>query len=219
MAPFSKTIIVKYYLGFLGHSLSLLGFCIIFFMYSCTVQNKPVNPEIAAYVQAYKKVAVLPFTVSFSEDYKRIQRSRVKSWDEEARLAGLDLQRSLFEYCTERGNKKDWSVSFLDFIQTNKKLAAAKVHISDIPSLDKSKLARNLEVDAILYGSSVMVYDLTGFRKGMETAVEMIDAKSGKIIWSEQYFEEINNRMTSPKDLAHSSLRSIVKGLPFSPEP
>ncbi len=183
---------------------------------SCAVNSPRQVDNLNEIMADYTQIAVLPLRVTFSEDYKRLpSRGRSTNWDEQERFAGLDLQKTCFSSIAERANKKNWSVTFQNYLLTNKTLAEKRIAITDIHTADKDALAKLLKVDAVLYGTSTMDFNMNSYRKGMDTELKLIDAKTGQIIWSQSYFESISNRMESPQDLAEKSVNSLVRALPF----
>lgn len=183
---------------------------------SCTVNKPQQVGNLDAIIAEYTQIAVLPMSVRFSEDFKRMpNRGRNSDWDEQERLAGLDLQKICFVAVSDRANKKNWSLTAQNYLLSNKTLAERRVAIKDIPLASKDALAKLLKVDAVLYGTSTMDFNMNSYRKGMETELQLIDAKTGQVVWSHSYFESISNRMESPQDLAEKSMNSLVKMLPI----
>jgi TolB-like protein len=55
-------------------------------------------------------------------------------------------------------------------------------------------------------------------RNGMNTQLQLIDADSGGLVWTSQSFQDINNRMDSPQDLAVRAVQNLVGELPYRPQ-
>jgi hypothetical protein len=192
-------------------------FVLISFLMGCTVQKPVQVAGIDTYLSDYTQIAILPFKVTFSNDYKTLpKRGRTSTdWNEQERVAGLDLQKICLADFSERANKKNWNITAQSHLATNKILADKRIGISEIPTADKAALAKLLNVDAVLYGSSTMDFSFNAYRKGMETELALIDAKTGQILWKQTFFEDLNNRMDSPQDLAQKSVASLIKSLPI----
>jgi hypothetical protein len=52
----------------------------------------------------------------------------------------------------------------------------------------------------------------------MNTQLQLIDADSGGLVWTSQSFQDINNRMDSPQDLAVRAVQNLVGELPYRPQ-
>jgi hypothetical protein len=191
-------------------------FILLSLMNACTVQKPTKVADIDAFLSEYTQIAILPFKVTFSNDYKTLpSRGRINDWSEQERVAGLDLQKICLADFSERANKKNWNITAQSHLITNKILADKRVAIIEIPTADKAALAKLLNVDAVLYGSSTMDFSFNSYRKGMETELSLIDAKTGQLLWKQTFFEDLNNRMDSPQDLAQKSVIALIKNLPI----
>lgn len=172
-------------------------------------------------LEMHKRVAILPFKVTFSEEYKTVSRGRGQgNWQEQERIAGLDLQKSTFTVLARRAEKKKWGITVQDFLTTNKTLQSENIRFSELRSIDKGKLARLLGVDAVIWGNAEMQFSMRNFaaRNGMNTQLQLIDADSGGLIWQSQSFQDINIRMDSPQDLAVRAVQNLVGELPYRPK-
>jgi hypothetical protein len=186
------------------------------FINSCTVQKPILVDNFEGFIQDYSQIGILPFRVTFSEEYKRLpSRSRNSDWEDQERLAGLDLQKICFTAFSERENSKNWEITPQNYLISNKILAENRVAIADIYLADKAALAKLLKVDAILYGTSEMEFNQQSYRKGMSTELTLVDSKTGQILWKQTFFESLNNSIESPQDLAQKSVNALVKSLPF----
>jgi hypothetical protein len=193
----------------------------IFIYFSACKSNQEFLAENAnSALVMHKRVAVLPFKVTFNEEYKAISRGRSQgNWQEQERIAGLDLQKSAFNMLARRAEKKKWSITVQDFLTTNKTLQSENIRFSELKSIDKGKLARLLGVDAVIWGNAEMQFSMRNFagRNGMNTQLQLIDADSGGLIWQSQSFQDISNRMDSPQDLAVRAIQNLIGALPYRP--
>lgn len=169
-------------------------------------------------LQMHRRVAVLPLKVTFNEEYKSISRGRGQgNWQEQERIAGLDLQKTTFNILARRAEKKKWGVTVQDFLTTNRTLQSENIRFSELKSIDKGKLARLLGVDAVIWGETEMQFSMRNFagRNGMNTQLQLIDADSGGLLWQNQSFQDISNRMDSPQDLAVRAVQNLIGALPY----
>jgi hypothetical protein len=191
---------------------------------SCSV-NKPFLADDSAQVLArHQRVAILPFYVTTSEDYKRILSRRYGDrndvyWKEQERLVGIDLQKNVFLKLTKKINKGKYSFTVQDFITTNKTLENEGIRFSQLRSFEKGTLARILGVDAVIWGESDMELNYTSFQmpanNGITTTLKIYDGETREMVWSNQSFQAINNRMDSPQYLASRTTDNLIGTLPY----
>lgn len=197
---------------------SVLLFFLIFGVYSCKTNKSFLELNSNPILEKHLRVAVLPFKIIFSEDYKRVSSgSRQGNWLEQQRVAGLDLQKEAFTILTKRAIKKQWGFTVQDFLTTNKILKKEDIRFSELGAMEKGKLARLLGVDAVLWGETSIEFEMRSFasRNGMNTQVQLFDAESSIMIWKDEVFQQINNRMESPQDLAIRSVANLINSLPY----
>jgi hypothetical protein len=190
-----------------------------FFVFSCKVNQVVLAEKEQAAVDTHRRVAILPFKVTFSENYKMNSRqsNRSNSWQEQERVAGLDLQKSCFLLLTKRAAKKQFGITVQDFLTTNKTLEKENVGFSQIKNFDKSTLARMLGVDAVIWGETSMELSQSSWaaRNGMKSNMQLYDAQSGNLIWQNDVFQDATNRMDSPQDLAGRNVSTLINTLPY----
>ena len=195
--------------------------CIVIQLSACKSNQSFLAENANSALEMHKRVAILPFKVTFNEEYKALSRGRGQgNWQEQERIAGLDLQKSAFKALARRAEKKKWGITVQDFLTTNKTLQSENIRFSELKSLDKGKLARLLGVDAVIWGNAEMQFSMRNFasRNGMNTQLQLIDADSGGLVWTSQSFQDINNRMDSPQDLAVRAVQNLVGELPYRPK-
>lgn len=196
----------------------ILFFIPLVIFVACKSTQSYTSPQAAGAVLLHKKVAVLPFRVTFSDDYKEVIRGGKSSWAEQERIAGLDLQKAGFEYVAKRSNKKGYDLAIQSFFETNKILEDSNISFSQLMLMDKTQLANLLGVDAVIFGTSKVDFDLrlgyTG-NNGIITTMELYDAGLNEKIWSMDDREYIRSRMDSPQDLAKRSVSQLVDALPY----
>lgn len=187
-------------------------------LYSCRSVKPYTLPDSETLINSHKRVAVLPFEVKFSEDYKKVMRDGKVSWEEQERRAGIDLQRTAFEYLAKRTNKKHLGITVQDFLSTNKLLEQSGIPYSQLIAMEKSRIASLLGVDAVIFGSSTVEFNVSrGFMgtNGIITKLDLFDASAGQKIWGVSDREYIRNRFDSPQDLARRTVSDLISSLPY----
>ena len=191
---------------------------ILFTAISCKTNQSFLAENANSVLPMHKRVAILPFKVSFNDEYKAVSRGRGQgNWPEQERIAGLDLQKNTFNILARRAEKKKLGFTVQDFLTTNKTLQSENIRFSELKSIDKGKLARLLGVDAVIWGETEMQFSVRNFagRNGMNTQLQLIDADSGVLVWQNHSFQDISNRMDSPQDLALRAIQNLVGALPY----
>ncbi|MBX2953997.1 MAG: hypothetical protein KF870_15960 [Leadbetterella sp.] len=194
-------------------------FCVLLLgLYSCRNVKPYTLPESESLISTHKRVAILPFEVKFSEDYKKMMREGKTPWEEQERRAGIDLQRSAFEYLAKRANKKKLAITVQDYLTTNRTLEQSGIPYSQLMVMEKSRIASLLGVDAVIFGSSSMEFNVTrGFAgsNGIITSLDLFDASAGQKVWGISDREYIRNRFDSPQDLARRTVSDLIGALPY----
>ncbi|MCP9768828.1 hypothetical protein EGI22_12955 [Lacihabitans sp. LS3-19] len=190
----------------------------VFMVFSCKTNQATISENGNSIVQMHHRVAVLPFKVIFSDEYKAMSRGRSQgNWPEQERVAGLDLQKQCFGILSKRAEKKHFGFTVQDFLTTNKALQRENIRFSELQSIDKGKLARLLGVDAVIWGETQMQYSMRNFmaRNGMNTMMQLWDAETAGLVWQNTTFTDVSNRMDSPQDLASRSVSNLISSLPY----
>lgn len=186
---------------------------------ACTTNRGFTSENANSVASSHHRVAILPFKVSFNDDYKAISRGGKSqgNWQEQERVAGLDLQKTAFNILARRAEKKRLGFTVQDFLTTNKTLQSENIRFSELKSIDKGKLARLLGVDAVIWGETEMQFSMRSYtrRNGMNTQLQLIDANSGELVWQNQSFQDISGRMDSPQDLAVRAVQNLIGALPY----
>lgn len=179
-----------------------------------TVSN---GPQL---VLNHKKVAVIPFAVTFSDSYKKLlAQSSASSWQEQERIAGIDLQKSTFAALVKRAHKKNFELIIPDYNTINQTLAELGIPYSQLIAGNKAQLAAMLGVDAVIFGHSFVQFDLNRSymgNNGVDTILEIWDGFTGQKIWTAEERELIRTRFDSPQNLAGRSVGNLVNRLPYS---
>lgn len=191
-------------------------------LYACSSVKPFTLPESEGLINTHKRVAVLPFNVSFSEDYRKMVRGGGVPWGEQERRAGIDLQKAAFEYLAKRANKKRLSITVQDYLTTNRALEESGIPYSQLMGMEKSRIAALLGVDAVIFGSSTVDFNMSrGFMgtNGVNTSLDLFDASAGQKVWGITDREYIRNRFDSPQDLARRTVSDLIGALPYKTGP
>lgn len=205
-------------------SINILFVLVTLLVSSCSVNKPFLSDDSAAVLARHQRIAILPFNVAMSDDYKRILSRRYGTrneayWKEQERLAGIDLQKNAFLKLTKKINKGKYAFTVQDFLTTNKTLEKEGIRFSQLRSFEKGTLARILGVDAVIWGESDMNLDYTAFQmpahNGITTTLKIFDGETREMVWSNQSFQGINNRMDSPSYLASRTTDNLLGTLPY----
>lgn len=195
----------------------------LFYAASSCVSNTPyVSADVQSVISRHQKIAVLPFEVSFNEEYKRNSGRRTSEdyWREQQRLAGLDMQKEFFISAARQVEKGKFEKVVQDFLTTNKLLESSGVKIYDIPKLNKGDLCRVLNVDAVVWGeTSIVVNPPFGFSSlpgGATTFGNLYDGRTGELLWQTKLSQNPTSRMDTPQRLGAETARQLAKALPYN---
>lgn len=204
----------------------------LFLLAACQVQ-KPSSVADMSVLETHKKVAILPFDVDFSDQYLQVvynrKRNREQSFEEFAweqkRLAGLDLQADMYRALAKKIEKGKLSLPIMDFLQTNRLLAESNVPMNMVFTMNKQELARILQVDAVISGTSLVEVDRPNLNRmmlatpfgfgGVTTDVLITDRLTGQVAWKSQFSLRPSQMMDTPAFLATSTVTTIAKRIPY----
>lgn len=189
----------------------------------CTL-SKPTPSE--AFLQTSKfheRIAILPFTVTFNDDYKRMmaqQRGRTATqpsyWTKTGKFAGLDMQQNAFKNMARQIRKGNYELAIQDFITTNKRLDEAGISYEGLPVVDKALLAKQLDVDAVIYGETFVNIDFRGINPGgVATQINVFDARTGQLVWQDELEQQIATMQDSPERIAARTIEQLIRRLPY----
>ncbi len=194
---------------------------------ACTQVPSYTVPMLENLVATHQKVAVLPFEVKFNSEFTQYapirsgKRNDASYWREQERLAGLDLQKTLFIDLAKQTEKGRLNKILQNFTETNKLLGEAGIAIFDLPQYDKNRLASILGVDAIISGtSSVEIYQFMANpfaprQGGVYTDCIIYDGRTGSKIWSDEYVQRPGSQMDTPSRLASGTVRDFARNNPY----
>ncbi len=202
---------------------TFVGFALVLVLVGCKVNAPYVSDNLQNQTQFHQRIAILPFVVTFNDEYKEGQNRRGRKsasyWQEQERLAGLDLQKELFITLAKRVEKGKLEKVIQDFVSTNKALAEAGIKIQELPTLNRADLCRVLNVDALITGSTQIVVYPFGFggpgQGGAATQARLFDGGSGELLWSKELSQRPTSGMDTPKRLGTSTVHELAKLLPY----
>ena len=122
------------------------------FLFNC--KSAYVHNDFNTKTANHSKIAVLPFKIVTSGNLpKNTTKSEIKKiQEEESVLFQASLINQLLKKDAQRGNK-DLKVEILSLVSTNSILKEKGYSISEITTMDPSKLATILNVDAVVSSS------------------------------------------------------------------
>ncbi len=202
-----------------------IAFLMVALAFQACLSSKTPNltAEQLALVSKHTKIAVLPFNVNFSDSYKHsVQTNKTKNteayWHEQQRVAGLDLQKEAFLTIQKLFEKEKFTVISQDILSTRKKLVELGIAFSEIESFDKGILAKDLGVDAVIWGKSEVNLNSTTFNPNsnqISMEIALYNANTFDPIWKNSDIQRPNSRMDSPQSLGKNSVYQLIKNMPY----
>lgn len=191
---------------------------------SCAANRGFIADNADSTVSKHRKIAILPFKVEFNEQIKRTSRRGGRQqegyWQEQARIAGLDMQRAMFVSVAQQVEKGRIEKVIQNFTQTNSLLEQNSIPIYAIPDADPQAIGNILGVDGILRGTTQVEADFNGMmmggmNNGTTTLLELYDTATGQLIWSETVTRRPNGPMDTPQRMAQMAADDLSKMLPY----
>lgn len=130
--------------------------------------------------RSHKRVAVIPVEMEFTgQKPKKLTDAQIDSLElVESKMFQESLFNNLLKYSTT--NKGTVKVEFVDYSRTNKMLEDSGIKIRDAWAEDPSKLARLLNVDAVVKTKIVKQRNMSDLASlGIQTAGKFINAALG----------------------------------------
>ncbi|MDP5138863.1 MAG: hypothetical protein NWP83_00155, partial [Spirosomaceae bacterium] len=164
------------------------------FAASCSLSKPAPSAEFVQASKFHERIAILPFSVEFNDDYKRMiaQRGGRNAtqpgyWAKTGKFAGLDMQQNAFKNMAKQIKKGKYEIVIQDFITTNKRLDEAGISYEGLSVVNKGLLAKQLDVDAVIYGESFVNIDFRGINPGgVSTQLNVFDARTGQLVWQDE---------------------------------
>jgi hypothetical protein len=202
---------------------SFIYLFIAVFVASCALRKPIPSPAFAQASRFHERIAILPFSVEFNENYKRsmaMQGGRnVRNegyWVKTGKFAGMDMQKNTFKNMARRISKGKYELIIQDFLTTNRKLDELGISYQGLPAVNKGLLAKQLDVDAVIYGETMVNIDFRGMNPGgVNSRISVFDARSGEIIWQDELEQQIGSMQDSPERLAARTIDQLIKRLPY----
>jgi hypothetical protein len=132
------------------------------------------------------------------------------------KFAGMDMQKNTFKNMARRISKGKYELIIQDFLTTNRKLDELGISYQGLPAVNKGLLAKQLDVDAVIYGETMVNIDFRGMNPGgVNSRISVFDARSGEIIWQDELEQQIGSMQDSPERLAARTIDQLIKRLPY----
>jgi len=199
--------------------------CLAALLSACSASKDFLSDNFSRVKTSHQRVAILPFDAQFENPANKKPDARTqKFFTQQERAASLDAQKELFTYAAKQVQKGRYELAFQDFNKTNKILAESGIKLEDIGSLDKGKLARLLDVDAVIWGQlgvritrqdRYSMMPAPTWNDGIETNVNLYDAASGELLWKTNMNQRPSSRMDTPHHLTSQLIAQAAKNLPY----
>lgn len=203
---------------------SIIYLFIAVFITSCAIRKPTPSPAFVQTSKFHERIAILPFNVEFNDDYKRmiVQQRRGRDvaqpgyWAKTGKFAGMDMQQNAFKNMARQVRKGQYELVIQDFITTNKRLDEAGISYEGLPVVNKGLLAKQLDVDAVIYGESFVNIDFRGINPGgVSTQLNVFDARTGQLVWQDELEQQIGTMQDSPERIAARTIEQLIKRLPY----
>ncbi len=177
----------------------------------------------------HKKVAILPAEVNMQLRPNEAKKLTQEQIDEIVMKTGYDIQEKMYGWFLRRGEKYQYTVTFQDVTRTNALLKEAGISYNDLKTTDRVKLAKILDVDAVLQdrtnmqkpmseGAAIAVGVLVGAwgsTNQVQTTINIHDGTSGDLLWKYDYQAQ-GSVGSSSTQLVDALMRNASKKFPYS---
>jgi hypothetical protein len=206
---------------------SVVALMLFFLLAACSTADMYTKPEFADVTKTHKRVAILPFAVSF--DAKSISKDFTV---EAAKKAEKDestlFQKSLYTQFLKREKEGKYTVAFQDVDETNTLLSKAGITYDNMSSFTKAELASKLGVDAVISGSihrskpmsttgAVVMTLLVGFggnTNKVNVNMALHNGSNGDLLWKYDN-DRAGGLGSSSEEIAKSLMNNISKNFPY----
>lgn len=187
------------------------------------------STEFSNALTKHKTVAILPADVSMQLRPNQAKGMTQEQMNDMVTKTAYDVQEKMYGWFLRRSDKFHYTVSFQDVTRTNAKLKEAGLTYQDLKTTDRAKLAKLLEVDAIMQdrmnmekpmseGAAVAVGLLIGAwgnTNKVATTINIHDGASGNLLWKYDY-EASGSVGSSTTRLVDALMRNATKKFPYS---
>ena len=177
----------------------------------------------------HRKVAILPAEVTMQLRPNEAKKLTQEQIDDLVMKTGYDIQEKMYGWFLRKGEKFQYTVTFQDVTRTNALLKEAGISYNDLKTTDRVKLAKILDVDAVLQdrinmqkpmseGAAVAVGILVGAwgsTNQVQTTINIHDGKSGDLLWKYDYQAQ-GSVGSSSTQLVDALMRNASKKFPYS---
>ena len=198
------------------------------FVVSCSPQiYKSANFSKA--LAKHKTVAILPAEVNIRLRPNEARRTTPEQMETLTTKTAYDIQEKMYGWFLRRSDRFHYTVTFQDVTKTNAKLKEVGIAYNDLKSIDRSKLAGILGVDAVMQdrlntekpmseGAAVAVGLLVGAwgpTNKAQTTINIHDGASGDLLWKYD-FEVSGSVGSSSTRLVDALMRNATKKFPYT---
>ncbi|MBV5303396.1 MAG: hypothetical protein JZU70_04225 [Chlorobium sp.] len=203
---------------------------IITLLSGCSGGEIYTKSDFSDVTKNHKKVAILPFTVSY--DAKSISKDfTVEAAKKAEKEESLIFQQNIYAQFLKRQAQGKYTVVFQDVDDTNAILQRNGISYDNVTSFTKNEIANKLGVDAVISGTirkskpmsttgAVVMTFLVGFggnTNRVDISMVLHDGKDGNLLW--KYDNDKGSGLGgSPESLAKSLMNNISKNFPYQKE-
>lgn len=187
------------------------------------------SDEFPAALARHKTVAILPAEVTINLRPNEARKVSADQLEDLTNKTGYDIQDKMYGWFLRRGDKFKYTVTFQDISRTNAKLKKAGISYDDLRSEDRARIARILEVDAVMearivtdkpmsVGAAVAVavlFNYMGNTNKVQTTINIHDGQSGDLLWKYDY-EATGSIGSSTTKLVDALMRNATRKFPYS---
>jgi hypothetical protein len=184
--------------------------------------------NIKTAVRSHKIVAILPSAVTMNLRPNQAKKMTQSELNDQAEKTGYDIQENMYGWLLRKGQKYHYKVTFQDINATNELLKKANISYADLKSTNRTELAKQLGVDAVIDSRVVMDKPMSdgaaialGLLVGMygptnqiKTTLNLYDGTSGIVLWKYDY-EASGSAGSSANKLVDGLMRNAAKRMPY----
>lgn len=196
---------------------------LILLLMGCATQRPAQSPAVLEQTKQHRRIAIIPFYVTFSPGYLEELYRRKKrnlsfeefAWEHQ-RTAGLELQFSFYKQVTKQIERGKMNVVCLDVLQTNRLLAEQNIVMRDLHKTPVEWIAKALQVDAVILGETDINMDRRAIAwGGVDSKIRLYDTQKGAVLMTDETNERFNRPMDTPAYLANNTVLTLARRLPY----
>ena len=215
------TLVANYFLRTIKNScISLISILIVS---SCATKKPTATDKFLEASITHESIAVLPFIMHSQSLRSDINEQVTKPVDviyyarTGGKLDGEFMQRRTFMNLAKKVKKGKLELVIQSFIDTNQRVKEAGISSEMLSYINKGDLAKKLNVDAVLYGESIV--DQGNFASddlgGIRTHLWLYDARSHEVLWDKEIEQKFNTIDERPERAVSIIIDKLMKLLPY----